>query len=132
MVLNIPVSQIIADIGHDGSEICWPQFKEPLCRRGFHIQELILVAYYKGVTVTPFEALPLLVSGDGKPIDTIFSMPPKQRLGYIMDTTCGIITGATMNGQPHAVSWNGKDIVDPNGTIYPSADFMLETYWLMR
>jgi hypothetical protein len=133
IVLDTPVSKIIAEIGHDGSEIAWPQFPDPLCRRGFHIQELILVAFYKGKSVTPYEAIPLLVSRGGEPIDVPFRMPPKSRLGYIMSHTHGVITGATLDGRPHAVAWDGEQVLDPrNETKYSIEGFLLETYWLIK
>ena len=44
MALDMPVADVLAAIGHDGSEIVFPSLPEPLCRRCFHIQELIQVA----------------------------------------------------------------------------------------
>ena len=43
MALDMPVADLLAAIGHDGSEIVFPSLPEPLCRRCFHIQELIQV-----------------------------------------------------------------------------------------
>lgn len=133
MVLSYDVDKLIALLGHDGSEIAWPQFEEPLCRRGFHIQELIFIAWRNfSRTFTPFEAIPLLRCRDGEVID-IPSLPaPTWRMPEVMQHSWGIITGATMRGQPHAVAWDGEQIYDPNGTTYPVDQFLLETYWMMK
>lgn len=130
MVLDIPVSKIIADVGHDGSDIMWPQLPEPRCRRAFHIQELIQVSYDLGYLVTPFEAVPLLTAGDGI-IDIQFKEAPKQRFQRIMRGNYGVITGATPQGSPHAVAWNGDVIFDTNEKIYPISNFVLDTFWML-
>ena len=49
MALDMPVADLLAAIGHDGSEIVFPSLPEPLCRRCFHIQELIQVALSRGL-----------------------------------------------------------------------------------
>lgn len=130
MVLGKSLIELVHEIGHDGSEVIWPDSPDPYCRRGFHVQELINVLYHYGLTATPFEACPCSISkGSVSP----YSVPldPK-RLEYIMTETHGVITGTTLDGQPHAVAWNGSKIFDPNGTKYGLEKFILETYWLIR
>ena len=59
IVLNCPVQEIFDYLGHDGSEIIWPENKDPFNRRAFHIQEMIDFAYFeKDFYVTPFEFYP--------------------------------------------------------------------------
>ena len=50
----------------------------------------------------------------------------------VMKNSEGVITGATPNGQLHAVAWDGERILDPNGTTYDVSGFMLETYWMIK
>lgn len=133
MALYTPVEKLIALLGHDGSEIVWPQFDEPLCRRGFHIQELIFIAWRNySRTVTPFEALPLLQSGDGEPLEITTLPDPKDRMRELMPHNSGVLTGLTPNGRPHAVAWDGELVYDPNGLVYPIDRFRLETFWMVK
>jgi hypothetical protein len=132
MVLRLPVAKVIAGLTHDGSEVAWPQLPEPLCRRGFHIQELIFLAWEYKKFVTPFEAIPLLTSQGQPPIDVPFTEPPQKRLAWIMAAHEGVITGLAPSGMPHACSWDRSLCLDPNGTRYPVEKFTLETFWLVR
>jgi hypothetical protein len=133
MALYTSVHEVIAKAGHDGSEIAWPQFPEPLCRRGFHIQEMIFIAWrHYSRTVTPFEALPMLRSCDGDPIDVPSLPEPHWRMPEVMANASGVVTGTTINGQPHAVAWDGEIILDPNGTTYSIDKFRLECFWMLK
>ena len=60
MALHVPVQELIQEIGHDGSEIVFPELEEPMRRRGFHSQELIYAAWKRGFTVTPIELMPVI------------------------------------------------------------------------
>jgi hypothetical protein len=66
MALHRPVEEIVAEAGHDGSEIIFPHMAEPMKRRGFHPQELITLAWRHGFSMTPLELFPRLQSTDGK------------------------------------------------------------------
>jgi hypothetical protein len=59
MVLNITYDELIKEIGHDGSKLMWPDLPDPMCRQSFHIQELILCCYRRGLAVIPFEIYPI-------------------------------------------------------------------------
>ena len=67
MALDMPVADLLAAIGHDGSEIVFPSLPEPLCRRCFHVQELIQVALSRGLAVTPVELFPVLQPTEAGP-----------------------------------------------------------------
>jgi hypothetical protein len=58
MTLDIPVSEIIEEVGHDGGEIVFPHLREPACRRGFHSQELVKIAWQHRYAMTPIELFP--------------------------------------------------------------------------
>ena len=54
-ILKTDVQNIYEYLGHDGSEIIWPELEEPLCRRTFHPQELIRFCLSHGHAVTQLE-----------------------------------------------------------------------------
>ncbi len=64
MTLDIPVAEIIAEAGHDGGEVIFPYLCEPACRKGFHSQELIRIAWRHGFAMTPIELFPSLMASD--------------------------------------------------------------------
>ena len=131
MILDINIQTLIGIIGHDGSEIVFPKLQEPGNRRGFHIQEIIDCAIELGYFVTPIEILPYSTP-DGKnefPIN--FSEGNSHRLLKYVSKTKGILTGLG-NKWYHAMAWDGKNIYDPNGYIYPFHDckINLDCYWI--
>ena len=65
MVLGLPLSVIFDEIGHDGSQIVKPELPEPMCRRGFHPQELIHLCLNHGHAATRVELYPVLCSSPG-------------------------------------------------------------------
>jgi len=65
MALRVPVAELIEKIGHDGSQIIFPALEDPMCRRGFHSQELIRVAWQYGFACTPIELFPRIESTCG-------------------------------------------------------------------
>ncbi len=130
MVFNADQRKLIKEIGHDGSEIVLPTLPEPARRRGFHLQELIDCVVRRKYSVTPIEVLPYSTP-DGKadfPIN--FQVSYEERLLRHMHNTRGIITGLGKKWR-HAVAWDGKQIYDPHGLIYPSHDIKIkiDCYW---
>ena len=72
MALHTPVAELIEGIGHDGSEIIWPDLPDPMCRRGFHSQELVDECLKRGHSCTPIEWHPTIAAATGSNIYPIF------------------------------------------------------------
>jgi hypothetical protein len=51
MTSGVSMKEILEVIGHDGSEICWPDLEEPFCRRGFCVQEIVVAGLILGFSV---------------------------------------------------------------------------------
>jgi hypothetical protein len=116
ILLDEPVDKIIKLIGQDGSE------------RGFHIQELILVAlkYNKALIHLDMYAR---VSYRGEE----FNEYDDSNIIYeMMKYNEGILLGTTKNGQPHSVAWDKEKIFDPTGHIYVKGFFNIETFLLCK
>jgi hypothetical protein len=131
IVLGTPVKEIIDAIGHDGSEIFWPGYIEPLRRRGFHIQELINYCFLEYYLVTPFEqklcfqqrggSRQHIVDGDIK----IFKQAIKRYFG--------VFVGENQKRVPHALAWDGNQCYDPAGLITNLEDFHIRCFYaIMR
>ncbi len=130
MALDTTTQDLVEMIGHDGSVIIFPDLPEPRRRRGFHYQEIVDCAIKLGYSVTPVESLPY-ATPDGKlefPVD--FKISNEKRLWDHMKGTQGIITGLSGN-RGHAVYWDGVQVYDPRGRIYPfhECDMIIDTYY---
>src|SRR4051812_22249881 len=101
MVLDLPLETIVKILGHDGSEKYWPEYPEPRCRRGFHIQEMIDLCFSLGKSVTPFQAYPTSVSESGSSprIPKTF-WPAFTRMGKVLQYE-GVLEGETLDHQRH-------------------------------
>ena len=120
MALDTPLDELIRLLGHDGSEIIFPNNNDPHNRRSFHPQEILDVAEeYYCKTFIVYEATPTI--SDGKieiPIDM-----PKDRMYDIMDGEIGVIQGFNPNGNYHAIAWDGYNIFNPGNGNYNIKEF---------
>ena len=131
IAFGCPVDNLIESIGHDGSEIVWPRYFEPMRRRGFHIQEIIHVLYQLGTTVTPIEAYSRLAPTESVQPRLIDNTEIFER---IVRTTRGVLTGATARCG-HAVAYDHGIICDPRGHVYrfsDNRDFTANCAWVLH
>lgn len=115
MILEVNQQVLIDEIGHDGSEILWPDLKEPFCRRGFHMQEIIDCAWRRGYVILEISAKPVCIPYYGAPLRVI-PMPEERFLQYVRNNK-GILAGQ-LDGVGHACAWDGDLVYDPRGHIY--------------
>ena len=125
MAIGCPVEHLIESIGHDGSEITWPNLDEPMCRRGFHIQEIIAVL--TGLAVTPIERSPRIAPNLTATPVTIDNEYLFQSVAHM---TRGVLTGRTPKCG-HAVAYDHGAVCDPRGIINPH-DFTPNCAWIIR
>jgi len=127
MAADIPLSELLAEIGHDGSEIVDPGKPDPLCRRCFHPEEIKDVLWHRGLIVSTFEAFPSFRYGP------IWSeqMAYERAIG-ILKYGCNVIAGVTKEGARHAVAVIRNEVYCPNAGHLPNGldDFGIE--WIYR
>ena len=116
MALNISVLDAVEFVGHDGSDVVFPELAEPMCRRGFHQQEMIELALHLGVSPVPFQVLPSLRSECGQ---FSHAMYPHVTLRFemfheIIGSSKGVLEGACRKCH-HAVAYEYGRIFDPDG-----------------
>lgn len=133
MVLDCSIEFLLKLIEHDGSEIVRPDLKDPMRRRGFHIQEFAYALHQLGYSITEFDALPASAINDKQPVLIWPEDEALKRLAGIMEGNKGVLTGYTFQQRPHAVAWNGHEGYDPaTGLISSIDDFSIETFWLVQ
>jgi hypothetical protein len=129
MCLDVPVQRMFDLLGHDGSEILWPELPEPLRRRSFAFQEMIHLAYLHGYALCSFQ--PTFYVRPTMEVGPYTLDAPPEYLADKLRKHQGVLTGVASGGSRHAVAWDGQSILDPNGTIYPLHDFTVEYFWAM-
>jgi len=120
MALDIPVAQFFDLIGHDGSELLYPELPEPACRRGVHVQEAIEAAWTLGFSSTPFELFPQSRTSLGGPTHAVVFPAGNWERFLPFLRRKGVIECVTTSGHGHAVAFHDSVIYDPASPIlYP-------------
>ncbi len=122
------MEKVIAHVGYDGSKILFPDLEEPLRRRGFMVNEMLIAAYKLGA-----HFLPIMTSWPSSPAVGVFSMiylPEGTEEKFLIEHD-GVLIGHSSTGNPHAVAWDCEQrlILDPNGTKYPFRLFHRDLFW---
>jgi len=129
MALDMPVGDLLAAIGHDGSEIVFPSLPDPLCRRCFHVQEPIQVALSRGLAVTPVELFPVLQPTEVGPFHktVLYTDGNWRRFEAVIQASRGVIdgTGARFG---HTVAYDHGRIYDPRGPVYDFSRLACEAH----
>ena len=124
MALDVSVATLEQMIGHNGSDVLYPEVPDPFGRRGFHVQELIHVAWALGWSVTPYELLPSLQHALPRQRIKIEIDRPGgnwQQFERMLRSTRGVVTGAGRYSG-HAIAYDGPTIFDPDGWTYEYSD----------
>ncbi len=109
IVLGVPVEAIFAILGHDGSEILWPELPEPQCHKGFTLGEMIHVADRFGKYLVAHEK-----KWTHSPDGNIIIQIPNDYFNDKLKRFNGVITGVTTQGKRHAVAWLDGEVIDPS------------------
>lgn len=119
LVLNKPVEQILQVIGHDGSEITWPELPEPQRRRAFHPQELVDAALHFRRHPCWIEKNPLLQGAPEVGALPIFKgHEARYRWLAYLSGTSGVLFGSHRTGR-HAWAKLGPWVKDPSNPDVP-------------
>ncbi len=130
MFLGKTFEEMIKELGHDGTEVAWPEAVGFHKYRGYHPQEIIDYFYSMGYSMTIIEAMPA-IGTKGSMLQDLWYLTTKQaedRMQKYFDQYCGIILSDT-----HAVAWNtyNRRVYDPRGHIYPIERFpCVKEFWI--
>lgn len=140
MALDVPVDRIISLAGHDGSCHPWPA-PFSLIREGFHIHEMIDVAYlYFRRLLCPFVRTPMVTPDENCPEQLAkFRRAESVDHRWCSALYCkvGIMTGQMTDTRiGHAVAWDGHRVYDPRGYVYRYSErldykYDPDTFWML-
>lgn len=117
---------LLSAIGHDGSEIIWPDLPDPQCRRSFHIQECLWATRDMHGWL-PLDVEPAMTP-DGVRILEIKSMDVLDFVKWER----GVCLGKGVRNR-HAVAFENGKFYDPNGLSYDFENqyFTPQTFWVL-
>ena len=139
MCFNVDVKKIFKELGHDGTEVLWPQMSPPNCYRGFHYSELHLFGYNLGFSCIMFEPKPKMFSSfegqimdqSGNAHDTCVDLEEIDVTDFIRNKT-GVIAYTSKAGHFHACAFHRGKIYNPSGVIEAPDDCEnIEYLWLV-
>ena len=124
IVLKMPVRNLFLEVGHDGSEIIFPDLPEPFGRRTIHPQELIDVCLGRGFALMMVEAIPSM-SGN---YEIQFKEGNISRLTRYMSMYTGVVCGVNQDLKPHAIAWDRKSFYDPIGKVTEKTEMAIDCF----
>lgn len=130
MVLQTTPAAIFEFLEHDGSEIVWPELKDPQQRRSFHIQEMIDFCIEQYVYPIAVEARPCIYPGEFPEEEDILEVKRRLPIEHYLRTRPGVLVGI-YEGNRHAAAWDGRLVHDPTGYKYQIEDFGIETFYAL-
>lgn len=127
MCLDLTPAEVMEAIGHDGSEIRWPDRAEPHNRRMFFWEECIPICLdYLRFPVHVERFIGYVPEGCSNEI----ILDQTALLESMMGRVDGVILGITKNGKPHACAWNFKEnkVYDPEGGCGNLNEYQVEHF----
>lgn len=120
MVLNVHVEDLIRLVGHDGSEIAFPDLPEPERRQGHNIYEMIRVAVNLGYAVTPIPLRPATTPANNPAREIIIGTDEGNWNDFSshLQHSRGIIECSGPYGY-HVIAYDHGRILDPRGHEFP-------------
>lgn len=107
-VLDLDVTDVFRLVGHDGSQVMAAAGE----RRGFHVQEIVDVAWRLGCSVTRIDFFP---RSDGRPPWPIeFPGGNWPRFRRYVENSQGVLLCRTASGKGHALVNDLGNIYDPS------------------
>lgn len=139
MVLDIPVTELISQLGHDGGEIYYPHNTPPCCYRGFDISEIVDVVMRRGWAVTPIIAWPTSTPNGTDVHDVYPEFSLKDRMDWYLQRFDGIAYGereTKLEKRTHVIAWSKDERRwhDPSGPILQKdkPSIAIRTFWVFQ
>lgn len=134
MVLDEDPLVLIAEIGHDGTNIMFPEVIGTIRQQSFHIQEIIDCFIKRGKGLTPIDVAPC-TAPDGHPdlAREIWDREKaKERFKNLITGREALLIGRlSMKGLGHASAWDGQKVYDPRGMIIEIGETFVSQAWLV-
>lgn len=132
MILDTTQENILAEIGHDGSEVWWPNLVGPCRTRGIHIREIINCVLSRGQGIVPLDMYPSTApNSTTEPHPLWHSQEAVGRFHNQIKGYRAILVGVNSRGAGHACAWDGSKVYDPARGIYAIQEFNCRQAWIL-
>jgi hypothetical protein len=128
---NIPLASLIETIGHDGSEVIYPDLGEPYRRRAFLLDEVAVALLEHGWIVAKYETKPAFAVDQDHIYYHDYTRDKLELISKLMTCSIGVVAGILRTDKReinHAAAWDGKECFDPLGFIYPLERYEIDFY----
>ncbi len=130
IVLGVPVEELINQIGHDGTDLAFPDLPIPRCYQSFSINEIVFALYERGYSCTPFSQIGACVEQISGRTHNVHL--PNGIMYRLLAQHDGILTGY-MHDRPHALAWFAGDCINPStGARTDLNSFALQTFYAIE
>lgn len=128
ILLDVDLKDVLDKLGHDGSEILFPDLPDPIGRRAFVIQEIQYIMPHYGIALVEYSPGIIYSPTVNHTKEIIFD-----KFGDVFSERNGLLFGVPHGKKlGHVVSWLAIEglIYDPNGTKYPfTPDFTIHNFF---
>lgn len=132
MLLETDPVNLVKEIGHDGTEVWWPERAGASRMRSIHIREIIECVRTRRRGLMPIELYPVMAPDEDTEPKLLWSMEEAViRFEKSIRLTSGLLIGQTSYGLGHACAWDGDKVFDPRGYILDLKDFIIRECWLL-
>lgn len=112
MFLDLTVEELMAKVGHDGSEILFPDVKNQTKYKGHSMDELIDYCLGVGLPIIQIAAQPMIKHPYLEIQYPVFQ-DSNFRIQKYLELFDGVLCVKLVNGTYHAVVWVDNKIIDP-------------------
>jgi len=119
MALNLPVAELIEQVGHDGSEIIFENQTEPGCRAGHSLYELIYQSLKLGYAVTPMPLILAHASIDHQQYREVWDLEDGWDTFHLFGVMRRGVVECHGPRWKHMVAFDQGTVFDPDGDTFP-------------
>ena len=126
MLLGTSIKELIQEIGHDGTAICWPEYKDSRQYRGHCIAEMQDCCLRRGRLLAPIFVNPYIAPDyDAQPMQ-VYERPWRRISEYMKHDA--LVIGMLAKDTHHAVAYCAGEgcYFDPRGFKIPREGMMME------
>ena len=133
MLLDMSLESVLDIIGHDGTEVLWPEYDDVRRYRGFCIAEIQDVFHARGRLLAQVYAYPSMAPAmDAKPHRVWGVDECKHRLDNYLCNHAAMLMTETETGSLHAVAHSAEGLIyDPARGVLTSVHGMIREAWLV-
>lgn len=126
MLLDEDPEVLIAQFGHNGLEIWWPQYQDARQYRSHSMQEVQDVCFTRGLMLAPVDGMPMQAPEGVAELALPTYTDAEKRFHYMVAGRAGLLIL-----ENHACAWDGFMVYDPNGRTYPIENASIRSAWIL-